>query len=170
MGKGEYCNVTVLALVAPVKHTADGGHYAEDCMDQVFMRHNDPLGNSSAAAGVHDYGRVRGIRWRFTLGRRGTRGENGGKLVEGNGFGVVGQRLRFVAEQLVLELVQMIVGADEILWYSYHYYLGMTTTFLTEAAFGRTDRSRGSNSSSTITVLASVCNKEIVKLNEMVNM
>ena len=48
------------------------------------------------------------------------------------------------------------------------YYLGMTTTFVTDDALGRTDKSRGSKSSSTITVLASVCHKEIVKLDKII--
>ena len=50
-------------------------------------------------------------------------------------------------------------GIDEM-------YLGMTTTFLTEGAFGRTAKSRGRRSSSTITVLASVCKQLIVNSDD----
>ena len=42
----------------------------------------------------------------------------------------------------------------------------MTTTFLTEGAFGRTAKSRGRRSSSTITVLAAVCKQLIVNSDD----
>ena len=105
MGEGKDGNVTVLTLVTAVKHTADGGHDAEDGLDEVGVGHDDTFGNSSAAAGVHDDGRVRGI-WRgFSLagGRAGR--ENGRKLVEGDCLGVGRQRLALVAEGLFLILV-----------------------------------------------------------------
>lgn len=53
-------------------------------------------------------------------------------------------------ENLWKLIVSVLAGIGSPLW------LGMTTTFLTEGALGRTAKSRGSSSSSTITVLASV--------------
>ena len=93
-----------MTLVASVKHTADGGHDAEDGLDEVGVGHDDTFGNSSAAAGVHDDGRVRGIRWGFSLcgGRAGR--ENGGELVEGDRLGIGRQKLRLVAEIMKVSL------------------------------------------------------------------
>ena len=98
MGKGKDGNVTVLTFVASVKDTADGGHDAEDGLDEVGVGHDDTFGNSGAAAGVHDDGRVRGVRWGFTLCRGRARRENGRELVEGDRLVVVRQNLRLVAE------------------------------------------------------------------------
>ena len=100
MGEGKDGNVTVFTLVTTVKVTADGGHGAEDGLDEVGVGHDDTFGNSSAAAGVHDDGCVRGI-WRgFSLagGRAGR--ENGREIVKGNCLCVGRQRFTLVAEMM----------------------------------------------------------------------
>ena len=87
-----------MALVASVKHTADGGHDAEDGLDEVGVGHDDTFWDPSAAAGVHDDGRVRRIRWGFGLGGGRAGREDGGELVEVDRLGIVRQRLALVAE------------------------------------------------------------------------
>ena len=76
------------------------------------MGHDDTLGNSGAAAGVHDDGRVRGVRWSFTLGGRGPGGENGREFVEGDCLSVVRQRLVFVAEMVEVHFWYRLEGVN----------------------------------------------------------